>query len=213
MNWPVVLADTQLEPRDGARAVAPVAGLLPGHVASHLRIGGTTEGDGAFAFERGMIPTANAYGCAGRTKAARSTRALRRPTSTPTATRVDSNLVFAAASAARLRVAVAAVDVTVPPEYAFGDSRAESDLFERKDWGLSAVDGACVVHAGDRLAAQPAAAAGAMRRAMRRAARARVLALAGCLAELEPDVGDAARGLCKPEDSDPEHDVSFENDI
>jgi hypothetical protein len=40
------------------------------------------------------------------------------------------------------------------------------------------------------------------------------LALNGCIAQtLEPDVGDVRAGLCKPEDSDPEHDVSFKKDL
>jgi hypothetical protein len=39
-------------------------------------------------------------------------------------------------------------------------------------------------------------------------------AVSSCIAEsLEPDVGDVRAGLCKPEDSDPEHDVSFKQEI
>jgi hypothetical protein len=39
-------------------------------------------------------------------------------------------------------------------------------------------------------------------------------AASGCIAEqLEPDVGPLKTGLCKPEDSDPSHNVSFHNDI
>lgn len=38
--------------------------------------------------------------------------------------------------------------------------------------------------------------------------------LAGCVADsLEPDVGPLRAGLCEPEDSDPEHDVSYKEDI
>ena len=41
-----------------------------------------------------------------------------------------------------------------------------------------------------------------------------LLVLSGCIAEsLEPEVGDLRAGLCKPEDSDPDHDVSFEKQI
>lgn len=40
------------------------------------------------------------------------------------------------------------------------------------------------------------------------------LPLGGCIAEaLEPEVGAARAGLCKPEDSDPTRSVSWENDI
>jgi hypothetical protein len=36
----------------------------------------------------------------------------------------------------------------------------------------------------------------------------------GCIAErLEPDVGPQRAGLCKPEDTNPDHDVSFRDDI
>jgi hypothetical protein len=36
----------------------------------------------------------------------------------------------------------------------------------------------------------------------------------GCIAEsLEPDVGELRAGLCKPEDSNPNQDVSFHKDI
>ena len=48
---------------------------------------------------------------------------------------------------------------------------------------------------------------------MRSAAVLMMLALAGCLAELEPEVGALRIGICEPEDSDPEHEVSFEDDI
>jgi hypothetical protein len=45
-------------------------------------------------------------------------------------------------------------------------------------------------------------------------ALALALALTSCLADsLEPDVGALRAGLCKPEDSDPHHDVSFHDDI
>jgi hypothetical protein len=38
--------------------------------------------------------------------------------------------------------------------------------------------------------------------------------LSACLADVwEPDVGPLRTGLCKPEDSDPDHDVSFHDDI
>jgi hypothetical protein len=35
----------------------------------------------------------------------------------------------------------------------------------------------------------------------------------GCLAAVEPDIGALRAGTCKPEDSDPDHDVSFMSDI
>jgi hypothetical protein len=35
----------------------------------------------------------------------------------------------------------------------------------------------------------------------------------GCIAELEPDVGEVRAGICKPEDTDPEQEVSFREDI
>jgi len=35
----------------------------------------------------------------------------------------------------------------------------------------------------------------------------------GCISELEPDVGAVRAGICKPEDTDPERDVSFQEDI
>jgi hypothetical protein len=39
-------------------------------------------------------------------------------------------------------------------------------------------------------------------------------AVAGCIAEqLEPEVGELRAGVCKPEDSDPAHDVSFKDDV
>ena len=40
------------------------------------------------------------------------------------------------------------------------------------------------------------------------------LTAAGCIAEaIEPDVGEVRAGLCQAEDSDPEHDVSFANEL
>ncbi len=38
--------------------------------------------------------------------------------------------------------------------------------------------------------------------------------LGGCLVEvLEPDVGELRAGVCNPEDSDPDYDVSFREDL
>lgn len=37
--------------------------------------------------------------------------------------------------------------------------------------------------------------------------------LSGCLSELEPDVGPVIAGQCKNEDSDPEVDVSFNDEV
>jgi hypothetical protein len=38
-------------------------------------------------------------------------------------------------------------------------------------------------------------------------------AVSACLAELEPEVGPKRAGVCKPEDSDPETDISFRTDL
>jgi hypothetical protein len=38
-------------------------------------------------------------------------------------------------------------------------------------------------------------------------------ALAGCLSELEPEVGELRAGVCKSEDSEPDSEVSFESDV
>jgi hypothetical protein len=43
-----------------------------------------------------------------------------------------------------------------------------------------------------------------------------VLSLAGvvgCVSEVEPEIGPLRAGVCKPVDSDPDHDVAFMNDI
>ena len=40
-----------------------------------------------------------------------------------------------------------------------------------------------------------------------------MLALSACIADLEPDVGPVRAGVCKSEDSDPEKDVSYRNDL
>jgi hypothetical protein len=37
--------------------------------------------------------------------------------------------------------------------------------------------------------------------------------LSACVADLEPEIGPLRTGICEPEDSDPEHDVSFMNDL
>jgi hypothetical protein len=36
---------------------------------------------------------------------------------------------------------------------------------------------------------------------------------AGCMSEVEPEVGEVRAGVCKSEDNDPEHDVSFEQEV
>lgn len=40
-----------------------------------------------------------------------------------------------------------------------------------------------------------------------------LLGAAGCIAELEPEVGPVRAGICKPEDSDPKKSVSYRNDV
>jgi hypothetical protein len=40
-----------------------------------------------------------------------------------------------------------------------------------------------------------------------------LLAAAACMSEVEPEVGEVRAGVCKPEDHDPEHDVSFEQEV
>lgn len=35
----------------------------------------------------------------------------------------------------------------------------------------------------------------------------------GCIADLEPEVGAVRAGICKPEDTDPAHDVSFQEEL
>ena len=44
-------------------------------------------------------------------------------------------------------------------------------------------------------------------------AGALILASHACIADIEPDVGALRAGTCKPEDSDPNHDVSFKDDV
>ena len=39
------------------------------------------------------------------------------------------------------------------------------------------------------------------------------VATSGCMAELEPEVGELRTGVCEPEDTDPDHDVSFKDDV
>jgi hypothetical protein len=40
-----------------------------------------------------------------------------------------------------------------------------------------------------------------------------LLVLAGCIADVEPDVGPVRAGACRSEDSDPMKDVSYRNDV
>jgi hypothetical protein len=40
-----------------------------------------------------------------------------------------------------------------------------------------------------------------------------LVAASACVAELEPEVGPLQAGVCEPEDTDPDHDVSFMMDI
>lgn len=40
-----------------------------------------------------------------------------------------------------------------------------------------------------------------------------VLALSSCIADVEPEVGPLRAGACRPEDSDPNHSVSYREDI
>lgn len=48
---------------------------------------------------------------------------------------------------------------------------------------------------------------------MRRALAIASLALAGCLGDIAPEVGQLRAGVCTPEDSDEAYDVSFKEDV
>jgi hypothetical protein len=139
VNWPVVLKDTQLEVGAGAEPLTPTPVYYKGRVATQLRIGGTTEGVGAFPIERGMVMTSTAYVLRRQNEQGALDETARMEDLNVDGDTMDSNVVFAV-NAGDMGYASLwqEVDVTVPTDYAFGDSRAEADLFERQAWGLSA---------------------------------------------------------------------------
>ena len=94
-------------------------------------------------------------------------------------------------------------------------ARRRADLFERKCWGLRRSRRRVVVHAGDSTRCSTC-------RCCRRHEESDAKCCACCCCSprsraasrsIEPDVGELRAGVCKPEDSDPEHDVSFKDDV
>jgi hypothetical protein len=142
---PILLADTALEANEGAPPPLATRQLYyRGHVASCVGVV-NEAGDGTLAFdERGMVPSASAYALRRQNENRALDETLWQADLNQDGDTRDSNLVLALRPGA---VAYRMYDVTVPPVYTFGASRAESDLFERQMLGLHALDGRVIAYA------------------------------------------------------------------
>jgi hypothetical protein len=135
VNWPVVPKATTLEMGEGDAPIVPEPVYYRGRVATLLRLGGTAENVGVFPLERGSISVPNAY-------------VLRRQNE------LDAMDVVFSVDAGEMGYSSLwqQVDVIVPPDYAWGTSLAEDDLFMMEEGGgMSARSGVVIEYAPSEM--------------------------------------------------------------
>lgn len=148
VNWPVVLAGTVIEVGEGDAPIEPVEAYYRGRVVMHVPLGGMLENVGTFVLERGAISTPNVYVLRRQNEVDALDEAVLERDLNEDGDMQDSNVVFSVdAGEAGYTSIWQQVEVIVPPDYAFGDSQAEGDLFVMEEWGLHAKDGAVVEYA------------------------------------------------------------------
>jgi hypothetical protein len=148
VNWPVVLAGTVLEVGEGDAPIDPVEAYYRGRIVMHVPLGAMMENVGTFALERGALATPSAYVLRRQNELDSLDEAVWQQDLNGDGDMQDSNLVFSVdAGEAGYTSIWQQVEVIVPPDYSFGDSQAEGDLFDMEEWGLHAKEGVVVEYA------------------------------------------------------------------
>jgi hypothetical protein len=151
VNWPVALADARLEVGLDEVPLSPAAAYYRGRLVHHFKLA-AARGPGSFTVEKPPIPAPNAY----LPRRQDETKALEEPTwradLNGDGDTLDSNVVFSLSPGdAGYTSLWKQIDVVVPPDYAWGSARAESDLFARQMQTLDAVAGAVIEYSDPML--------------------------------------------------------------
>jgi hypothetical protein len=150
-NWPVALADAQLEVGPDETPLSPDPVYYRGRIAHHFKLS-AARGPDSFTIEKPPIPWPNAYLLRRQDEARPLDEAAWRADLTADGDTTDSNTVFSLApDEAGYTSLWKQIDVVVPPDYAWGTARAESDLFVRQMQTLDAVPGAVVEYSDPAL--------------------------------------------------------------
>jgi hypothetical protein len=150
-NWPVVLADAELEVGPGEPPLKPEPVYYRGRITHHFKLS-AARGPGAFTVEKPPIPSPNAYLPRRQDEAKPLDEAAWRADLTGDGDTTDSNVVFSLTPGVLGYTSLwKQIDVIVPPDYAWGSARAESDLFMRQMQTLDAVSGAVIEYSDSAL--------------------------------------------------------------
>ncbi len=146
-NCPVMLSTTRVETGDGSAPRAPDTVYYRERRTTQLCLESLVGADaGTFALpERGPIVAPSAYALQRENQPIALDEAAFKADLNGDGDQLDSNVVFSvAAGGPRYASIWSDVAVIVPASYAWGDSRAQTDLFEQRMWGLEAIEGAVV---------------------------------------------------------------------
>jgi hypothetical protein len=143
-NWPVVLQDARMEVGPDEAPVSPHPAYYRGRLAHHFKLE-DARGPGLLTIEKPPIPWPNVYLLRRQNETRTLDEGVWRADLNADGDSVDTNVVFSYGPADMSYTSLwKQVDVVVPPDYAWADSRAESDLFEKQMTGLKALPGAVV---------------------------------------------------------------------
>jgi hypothetical protein len=150
-NLPVVLADAELEVGPDETPLKPEPVYYRGRITHQFKLG-AARGPGAFMVEKPPLPSPNAYLPRRQDEAKPLEEAAWRADLNGDGDTTDSNVVFSLAPGDMGYTSLwKQIDVVVPPDYAWGSARAESDFFVRQMQTLDAVPGAVIEYSDPAL--------------------------------------------------------------
>jgi hypothetical protein len=150
-NLPVVLADAELEVGPDETPLKPEPVYYRGRTTHHFKLS-AARGPGPFTVEKPPIPSPNAYLPRRQDEAKTLDEAAWRADLNGDGDTTDSNVVFSLSPGDMGYTSLwKQIDVVVPPDYAWGSARAESDFFVRQMQTLDAVPGAVIEYSDSAL--------------------------------------------------------------
>jgi hypothetical protein len=137
----VVLANTELEVGPDEAPLRPKPVYYRGRIAAHFKLE-DARGPGVFSVEKGSIPTPNMYQLRRQDEAKPLDENVWKIDFNDDGDTTDSNAVFSVTPGDMGNTSLwKQFDVVVLPNYVWGSSRAESDLFIKDMSGLMLIDG------------------------------------------------------------------------
>jgi hypothetical protein len=145
-NCPVTLATTQLDMGSNREPRDPDVLYYRGKTVSYFALDAMDLGVADFQLDKsGKLVAPNAYLPRRQNETRALDETLWHADLDDNGDTTDTNVIFqVAADDAKYNSLWRQINVTVPSDYAFGTSQAESDLFERGATGIRAIDGAVV---------------------------------------------------------------------